>query len=272
MDEALSDLRAMQARMRDLEAAMADGTGDNAQVLAEYGDLLTAFELRGGYEADARVERALHGLGLAHLPRTRAIGDLSGGEQVRLRLAALLAASPEVLLLDEPTNHLDDQALTWLEDHLRTRRGTTIAVSHDRVFLDRVATTLLEVDADRRTVTRYGNGYTGYLAEKAAARRRWEQEYARWEADVAAQREAAAVTARRVAPGRAMKDGNKMAYDRAAGRVQQSVAGRIRNAEERLRRLLADPVPKPRSPCASRLPHPRAAACTARSWKQRASR
>ncbi|MFF0690304.1 ribosomal protection-like ABC-F family protein [Streptomyces albogriseolus] len=257
VDEALSDLRAMQARMRDLEAAMADGTGSNTHVLAEYGDLLTAFELRGGYEADARVERALHGLGLAHLPRTRAIGDLSGGEQVRLRLAALLAASPEVLLLDEPTNHLDDQALTWLEDHLRTRRGTTIAVSHDRTFLDRVATTLLEVDADRRTVTRYGNGYTGYLAEKAAARRRWEQEYARWEAEVAAQREAAAVTARRVAPGRAMKDGNKMAYDRAAGRVQQSVAGRIRNAEERLRRLLADPVPRPPEPLRFTLASPK---------------
>ncbi|MFF7321017.1 ribosomal protection-like ABC-F family protein [Streptomyces albogriseolus] len=257
VDEALSDLRAMQARMRDLEAAMADGAGDDAQVMAEYGDLLTAFELRGGYEADARVERALHGLGLAHLPRTRAIGDLSGGEQVRLRLAALLAASPEVLLLDEPTNHLDDQALTWLEDHLRTRPGTTIAVSHDRTFLDRVATTLLEVDADRRTVTRYGNGYTGYLAEKAAARRRWEQEYARWEAEVAAQREAAAVTARRVAPGRAMKDGNKMAYDRAAGRVQQSVAGRIRNAEERLRRLLADPVPKPPEPLRFTLASPK---------------
>ncbi|MFH9333470.1 ribosomal protection-like ABC-F family protein [Streptomyces althioticus] len=257
VDEALSDLRAMQARMRDLEAAMAGGTGDNAQVLAEYGDLLTAFELRGGYEADARVERALHGLGLAHLPRTRAIGDLSGGEQVRLRLAALLAASPEVLLLDEPTNHLDDQALTWLEDHLRTRPGTTIAVSHDRTFLDRVTTTLLEVDADRRTVSRYGNGYTGYLAEKAAARRRWQQEYARWESDVAAQREAAAVTARRVAPGRGMKDGNKMAYDRAAGRVQQSVAGRIRNAEERLRRLLADPVPKPPEPLRFTLASPK---------------
>ncbi|MEU0914247.1 ribosomal protection-like ABC-F family protein [Streptomyces althioticus] len=257
VDEALSGLRAMQARMRDLEAAMAGGTGDNAQVLAEYGDLLTAFELRGGYEADARVERALHGLGLAHLPRTRAIGDLSGGEQVRLRLAALLAASPEVLLLDEPTNHLDDQALTWLEDHLRTRPGTTIAVSHDRTFLDRVTTTLLEVDADRRTVSRYGNGYTGYLAEKAAARRRWQQEYARWESDVAAQREAAAVTARRVAPGRAMKDGNKMAYDRAAGRVQQSVAGRIRNAEGRLRRLLADPVPKPPEPLRFTLASPK---------------
>ncbi|CAL9634553.1 Energy-dependent translational throttle protein EttA [Streptomyces sp. enrichment culture] len=256
VDDALSDLRAMQARMRHLETVMAGHEGNNAQVLAEYGDLLTAFELRGGYEADARVERALHGLGLAHLPRDRAVGDLSGGEQVRLRLAALLAASPEVLLLDEPTNHLDDQALTWLEDHLRTRPGTTVAVSHDRTFLDRVATTLLEVDGDRRTVTRYGNGYTGYLAEKAAARRRWEQEYARWETEVAAQREAAAVTARRVAPGRAMKDGNKMAYDRAAGRVQQSVAGRVRNAEERLRRLLATPVPKPPEPLSFTLTPP----------------
>ncbi|MFI6210035.1 ribosomal protection-like ABC-F family protein [Streptomyces sp. NPDC051041] len=247
VDDALSDLRAMERRMRELEAAMTDGTGDD-RVLAEYGDLLTAFELRGGYEADARVERALHGLGLAHLPRDRAVGALSGGEQVRLRLAALLAASPEVLLLDEPTNHLDATALSWLEDHLRTRRGTTVAVSHDRAFLDRVTTTLLEVDADRRTVTRYGNGYAGYLAEKAAARQRWAQEHARWESEVAAQREAVATTARRVAPGRARTDGNKMAYDRAAGRVQQSLAGRVRNAEERLRRLLADPVPPPPEP------------------------
>ncbi|MFE1034591.1 ribosomal protection-like ABC-F family protein [Streptomyces sp. NPDC058807] len=247
VDDALSDLRAMERRMRGLEAAMTDGAGDD-RVLAEYGDLLTAFELRGGYEADARVERALHGLGLGLLPRDRTVGVLSGGEQVRLRLAALLAASPEVLLLDEPTNHLDASALTWLEDHLRTRRGTTVAVSHDRTFLGRVATTLLEVDADRHTVTRYGNGYTGYLAEKAAARQRWVQEHARWEADVAAQREAAGTTARRVAPGRAMTDGNKMAYDRAAGRVQQSLASRVRNAEERLRRLLADPVPRPPEP------------------------
>ncbi|MFG6297305.1 ribosomal protection-like ABC-F family protein [Streptomyces sp. DH1] len=247
VDDALSDLRAIERRMRVLEGAMSGGAGDD-RVLTEYGDLTTAFELRGGYEADARVERALHGLGLAHLPRDRALGDLSGGEQVRLRLAGLLAASPEVLLLDEPTNHLDASALDWLEDHLRTRRGTTVAVSHDRVFLDRVTTTLLEVDADRRTVTRYGNGYSGYLAEKAAARQRWVQEHARWESEVEAQREAAATTARRVAPGRAMTDGNKMAYDRAGGRVQQSLAGRVRNAEERLRRLLAAPVPVPPEP------------------------
>ncbi len=245
IDGALGELRAMERRLRTLEAAMAEG---ERSVLAEYGDLLTAFELRGGYDAEARVERALHGLGLGLLPRGRTVGGLSGGERVRLRMAALLAANPEVLLLDEPTNHLDGAALRWLEDHLRTRRGITLAVSHDRTFLERVATTLLEVDGDRRTVVRYGNGYAGYLAEQAAARRRWAEAYGRWRAEAERLRETAATTARRVAPGRAMKDGNKMAYDRAAGRVQQSLAGRVRNAEERLRRLLADPVPPPPVP------------------------
>jgi macrolide transport system ATP-binding/permease protein len=176
------------------------------------------------------------------------VGTLSGGERARLSLAAVLAADPEVLLLDEPTNHLDHDALRWLEDHLRARRGTTVTVSHDRVFLERVATGLLEVDGDRRTVRRYGNGYAGYLAEKAADRQRWIQAHTQWQAEVDRVREAAATTARRVAPGRAARDGNKMGYDYAGGRVQQSVASRVRNAGERLHRLLADPVPPPPRP------------------------
>ncbi|MCK1796940.1 ATP-binding cassette domain-containing protein [Streptomyces sp. XM4193] len=250
VDRALGELRRIERRLHELEAAMSDTAMPDADgaAMAEYGDLLTLFELRGGYEAEARVERALHGLGLGLVARDRTAGSLSGGERVRLRLAALLASAPEVLLLDEPTNHLDDSAVSWLEDHLRTRRGTTVAVSHDRTFLERVATGLLEVDPDRRRIVRHGNGYAGYLAEHAAGRRRWSQAYEQWQADVAGLRETAATTARRVAPGRGMKDGNKMAYDRAAGRVQQSLAGRVRNAEERLRRLLADPVPTPPQP------------------------
>ncbi|MFC0597930.1 ATP-binding cassette domain-containing protein [Streptomyces palmae] len=191
IDRGLSDLRAVEQRMRRLETAMADG--DEAG-MAEYGELMTVFELRGGYDADARVERALHGLGLGLVGRDRTVGSLSGGERARLRLAACLAAAPEVLLLDEPTNHLDDAALSWLEEHLRARRGTTVAVSHDRVFLERVATSLLEVDADTRRVMRYGNGYTGYLAEKTAARQRWAQAHDQWRADIDRLREAAVTT------------------------------------------------------------------------------
>ncbi|RKN43205.1 ribosomal protection-like ABC-F family protein [Streptomyces hoynatensis] len=251
IDRALSELRALERRLRALEALLAAG---DESPLAAYGELQTVFELRGGYEADARVARALHGLGLRGLPRERPVDALSGGERVRLRLAALLAAAPEVLLLDEPTNHLDDAATAWLEEHLRARRGTTVAVSHDRVFLDRVATGLLEVDGDRRTAARYGGGYAGYLAAKAAERRRWAERYDGWRAELARQREAAATTARRVAPGRGPRDGNKMAYDRAGGRVQQSLAGRVRNAEERVRRLLAAPVPPPPEPLRFALP------------------
>ncbi|MFG2617047.1 ABC-F family ATP-binding cassette domain-containing protein [Streptomyces sp. NPDC048507] len=245
VDRALGELHAMEADLRGLERRMTDG---DTAVFPAYAELLTVYELRGGYEADARVERALHGLGLLRLRRDRPVGGLSGGERLRLRLAALLAAEPGVLLLDEPTNHLDDAGLSWLEDHLRGRRGPTAVVSHDRVFLDRVATGLLEVDADTHGATRHGNGYPGYLAERAAARERRTRAHADWSAEVAGLRDAASGSARRVAPGRARTDGNKMAYDRAAGRVQQSLASRVRQTRERLDRLLRDPVAPPPEP------------------------
>ncbi|MCG5218667.1 ribosomal protection-like ABC-F family protein [Streptosporangium sp. KLBMP 9127] len=240
VDAALADLRAMESRMRELEADLTEGR------LAEYGDLLSVYQARGGYEADARVEAALHGLGLAHLDRDRTLGSLSGGEQARLGLACVLAADPEMMLLDEPTNHLDADAMNWLEERLRAHTGTVLAVSHDRHFLDRVATSILEVEGG--AVARFGGGYTGYLAEQAAARQRWEQAYAGWCEEIRRIEEFAATTAHRVAPGRAIKDNNKMAYDRAAGRVQNSVAGRVRQATERLRRLREAPVPEPPAP------------------------
>ncbi|MFI8933567.1 ribosomal protection-like ABC-F family protein [Streptomyces sp. NPDC053474] len=245
IDAALADLRSMERRLRDLEADLAAASG---AVLEEYGDLLTAFELRGGYDADARVDKAMHGLGLAHIDRDRRLGSLSGGEQARLGLACLVAAAPEVMFLDEPTNHLDESALDWLETALIAHRGTVVAVSHDRMFLERVATAILEVDDARRTVVRYGDGYRGLLAERDAARRRWEQAYAEWCEEARRLEEFTATTAHAVAGGRAMKDNNKMAYDRAGGRVQASVAGRVRNAQERLRRLREHPVPKPPEP------------------------
>ncbi|MEU0370337.1 ABC-F family ATP-binding cassette domain-containing protein [Streptomyces sp. NPDC006283] len=245
IDDALAELRSMEAGLRELEARL--GSPEDGD-LEEYGDLLTVFELRGGYEADARIDKALHGLGIAHIDRERTLGSLSGGEQARLGIACLVAAAPEVMLLDEPTNHLDEAALDWLESALLHHSGTVVAVSHDRTFLERVTTAVIEVDADRRTVARYGGGYEGFRTEQAAARRRWEQAYAEWCEETARLEEFAATTAHGVAVGRAIKDNNKMAYDRAGGRVQASVSGRIRNAQERLRRLREEPVAKPPEP------------------------
>ncbi|HEX4700764.1 MAG TPA: ABC-F family ATP-binding cassette domain-containing protein [Pseudonocardiaceae bacterium] len=245
VDRALAELRAMEHRLRAIEAEL--GIADPIR-LAEYGELLTAFELRGGYEMDARTDKAMHGLGLAHVTRDRGLGSLSGGEQARVGLACVLAAAPEVLLLDEPTNHLDDTALTWLEDHLRDHPGTVLAVSHDRVFLERVATAILEVDADRRTVVRYGGGYAGYVDGHRAARARWEQAHQDWCADIRELTEYTATTAHRVAHHRPIRDNDKAGYNYHGARVQSSIASRARNAQERLRRLRADPVPKPPEP------------------------
>ncbi|WP_373865333.1 ABC-F family ATP-binding cassette domain-containing protein [Nocardia shimofusensis] len=237
IDVALADIR---------EIALAMQRAAEAQDMDAYGELLTAFEARDGYRADLRVEQAMHGLGLGHLDRERTVATLSGGERARLALACLLASSPEILLLDEPTNHLDDAALTWLEDRLRGHRGTVVVVSHDRVFLDRVATAVVRVEDGG--VTRFGGGYTGFLAAEAAARQRWEQDYARWCADIERLREFSRDTAHRVAVGRAQRDNNKMAYDRHAGRVQSSVSSRVRQAAEKVRRLEADPVRRPPEP------------------------
>jgi len=242
VDLALSDLRDLERRLRAAEQSLADA-GD--EQLAAYGDLLTAYEERGGYAADARVDAALHGLGLAGITRDRPLGTLSGGEQSRLALACVLAAAPELLLLDEPTNHLDAAAAHWLEERLRAHRGTVVAVTHDRGFLERIATTVLEVDRDERTVHRYGDGWAGYRAAKAAARRRAEQRYADWTEEVRRMEELLEAAGRRLATtGRDPKQG----FGKHRRSSEAKLGGRVRAARERLAELRRNPVPEPPRP------------------------
>ncbi|MFE4583366.1 ATP-binding cassette domain-containing protein, partial [Streptomyces chartreusis] len=167
VDLALADLRALEAQLRRVEQTLGDDADPEA--LAEYAALLLRYEAREGYDADYRVDLALHHLGLPTLRRDRRLGTLSGGQRSRLALAAVLAGRPELLLLDEPTNDLDDQAVQWLEEQLRAHRGTVLAVTHDRVFLESLTTTVLEAEAGK--ITRYGDGYAGYRIAKAAERR-----------------------------------------------------------------------------------------------------
>lgn len=122
-----------------------------------------------------------------------------------------------------------------------------MAVSHDRAFLRTFATVVVELDADRRKLKRYGNGYAGYLAGKAAERRRWEQEYREWLDAQEAERRKAATVEQRMGYGR-VRDGDKMGFDFKQGTVQEAVTSQKRNALERLKRLEENPVERPPQP------------------------
>ncbi|WP_395298127.1 TlrC/CarA/OleB/SrmB family ABC-F type ribosomal protection protein [Kitasatospora hibisci] len=248
IDLALADLRDLELRMRRAEAALG-GLGPEAlaPALDAYAELVGRYESRAGYEADARVDIALHGLGLPVLERARALGTLSGGERSRLALAATLASQPELLLLDEPTNDLDDQALAWLEDHLRAHRGTVLAVTHDRVFLERVTTTILEIAEGR--VTRHGDGYDGYLATKAAEHRYRVRAYADWRTELARNTRLASTNVARLdgIPRKLPLSVFGHGGFRSRGRGHGAMS-RVRNAKERVARLTARPVAPPPEP------------------------
>jgi macrolide transport system ATP-binding/permease protein len=183
------------------------------------------------------------------VPLDRRLDEVSGGQRSRFALAALLLARPEALLLDEPTNHLDDAATGFLREQLIRWPGPIVFASHDRAFLDEVATVLVDIDASRDGLTRFGRGlggpYTEYLAEKAAERTRWEVQFSEEQDELARLKLTVDVTARRIAPGRGPRDNEKMGYDAKTGTHQRAVTRRIRNAEGRLDELKSTQVRKP---------------------------
>lgn len=242
VDAALAELRSMEREMRAAEESLGSAT---AEELAAYGELAARFEERGGYEADARVDAALHGLGLGHVGHERRVGTLSGGEQSRLALACVLASGAELLLLDEPTNHLDRSAAGWLEERLRTHRGTVVAVTHDRAFLEGMATAILEVDRDTRAVTRYGDGWSGYRAAKAAERRRRVREHEEWREEVARTEELVAAAGQRLAVS--AKD-PRQGFGKHRRSHENKLSGQVRSARVRLEQLRRTPVPAPPEP------------------------
>ncbi|MFE6058783.1 ribosomal protection-like ABC-F family protein [Streptomyces sp. NPDC056431] len=242
VDAALAELRAMEREMRAAEETLGSATPEE---LLAYGELAARYEERGGYQADARVDAALHGLGLGHVPYERRVGTLSGGEQSRLALACVLASGAELLLLDEPTNHLDRAAADWLEERLRTHRGTVVAVTHDRAFLEGMATAILEVDRDTRAVTRYGDGWSGYRAAKAAARRRRAQEHEEWREELARTEELVAAAGQRLAgSGKDPRQG----FGKHRRSHENKLSGQVRAARVRLEQLRRSPVPAPPEP------------------------
>ncbi|HVH06873.1 MAG TPA: ATP-binding cassette domain-containing protein [Myxococcota bacterium] len=174
-----ADLAALEAELRELELRIAGAGGEVPAALAErYDHTREVFTRRGGFEREARVARMLEGLGFDGERRDKPLSTLSGGWRMRVELAKLLLAEPDVLLLDEPTNHLDLPSIQWFEETLATFRGALVVVSHDRAFLERHVNRVAELTPFTFTV--FEGGWAYYLAERELRR---EQLLARQQAE-----------------------------------------------------------------------------------------
>lgn len=162
--EAEAELRRMEAQIAD--PALAEDAKRYEDLLERYAARSDWFKDHGGYEMETRIRSVLHGMGFGGFAPDTPISTLSGGQKTRLALARLLLQAPDLLMLDEPTNHLDIETLTWLEDYLRGYAGGILIVSHDRYFLDRLVTSIVEIE--RHKSTRYTGNYSRYVELKAA--------------------------------------------------------------------------------------------------------
>jgi ATP-binding cassette subfamily F protein 3 len=163
-------LTEQEAQLRDMEAAM--GAGETSvSFLKAYGDLQEAYDVAGGYEYQVDIKRVLQGLGFAPEEWDTPLLQLSGGQKTRVLLGRLLLEKPDLLILDEPTNHLDMAAVVWLERTLRSWVGALIIVSHDRYFLDSVASQIWDMDG--QSVTSYRGNYSSYVRQRQEA---WERD------------------------------------------------------------------------------------------------
>ena len=265
--EAGESLAAYLARRTGVAAAQARLDGATEALTAAspgagdaYAAALEAWLALGGADLDDRAEAVAGRLGLPAGLLDRGAAALSGGQSARLRLAAVLLVRADVLLLDEPTNDLDSDGLAALEDLVAGYPGGIVLVSHDREFLARTVTRVLELDEFDRTGTGYGGGWAAYLAERAAARSRAEQEYAEYATtrDTLIERARRQKEWARAGAGRAgnpKREPDKHIRYREVQRSQRTGA-KGAATERELARL--EPVEEPRDPWELRLTLPTA--------------
>ena len=176
---AYAGLMKIRRRMELLEHEMANGA--TPEQLREYDTLTNRFQSGGGYEMDVDVDKICNGLGISREQRDQEFMSLSGGEKTRVNLARLLLEKTDILLLDEPTNHLDLRSVEWLEQYINAFKGTVLAISHDRYFIDQVADRVIEITDGHAEF--YSGNYSFYMDEKQARfdlqMKQYEQEQAK---------------------------------------------------------------------------------------------
>ena len=161
---AFREILAAKKKMEALEKAMEQGA--TQEQLKTYDSLVARFQAGGGYDMDVEVDKICNGLGITPAQRPQLFDSLSGGEKTRINLARLLLEKTDILLLDEPTNHLDLNSVEWLETYIKTFKGTVLAISHDRYFIDQIAQRVIEITEGHAEF--YTGNYSFYMEEKQA--------------------------------------------------------------------------------------------------------
>lgn len=169
LTEAKRDVIEMEEKMRSLELQMKGLSGNALEALMEqYHRISTSFEQQNGYSYRSEITGVLKGLGFSEDDFSKQVDTLSGGQKTRVALGKLLLSNPDIILLDEPTNHLDLNSIAWLETYLMNYKGAVIIVSHDRYFLNRVVTKVIEIDQGK--VMSFSGNYSAYAEKKKQIR------------------------------------------------------------------------------------------------------
>lgn len=183
-----SELLGLENMLRDYEAKMQTADADSMNTIVErYSSLSHEFEQKGGYLYKSQLIGVLKGLGFEESDFTRTIDTLSGGQKTRVALGKLLLTQPDIIFLDEPTNHLDMESIKWLENYLLNYRGSVVIISHDRYFLDKTVTRVIEIE-DGKLMDFSGN-YSDFAAKKAIIRNMQMKEYLNQQREIKHQEE-----------------------------------------------------------------------------------
>ena len=178
----------MESELRRIEAAMNSASGDELEALMNrYTNLNHEFEMNNGYAYKSEITGVLKGLGFTEEDFSLHVNTLSGGQKTRVSLGKLLLSKPDIIMLDEPTNHLDMESISWLENYLLNYNGAVLIVAHDRYFLDKIVSKIIEIDNGDCTV--FSGNYTDYASKKAILRNMKLKEYLNQQRDIKHQEE-----------------------------------------------------------------------------------